>query len=109
MRRLLEGYDTDAKRIARENIHNFFQHGLQLAKSISRKSDVEAGWTSKETGKSVRRRRGGMDLGIEESECGEYLTFRFWPTWAIFIFSTVLFMLETQEVCYKPAPKVLGW
>jgi hypothetical protein len=27
----------------------------------------------------------------------------------ISMFSNVLFMLETQEIWYKPAPKVLGW
>jgi hypothetical protein len=77
MRRLFEGHDTDAERIAHEKRHKFFQHGLQLAKSISRKSDVEAVRLAKR--RLLADPSEGEELvpnlGIEKGECSEYLTF----------------------------------
>lgn len=169
MRRLLEGHDTCAKKMVDAKIQHFFQHGLSLADSLSRKSDVERGLISKgmSPGKRIRTRRGGMDLGGEGGESSEYMTFRWWPTWQsfkshhihevgflacslqftgatifilsgtvslpgitnqlsqaernglywipqilaslLFLVAGILFMLETQDRWYRPAPNVLGW
>lgn len=169
MRRLLEGHDTCAKKMFDAKIQHFFQHGLSLASSLSRRDDVERGLMSKGTspGKPIRTRRGGMDLGSVDGESSEYMTFRWWPTWQslrshhihevgflacslqfsgatifilpgtvsppgianhlsqaerhglywipqilaslLFIIAGILFMLETQDRWYRPAPNVLGW
>jgi hypothetical protein len=187
MRRILEGRAVDEKQMVDAKVHEFFRHlaptsssskGNKQAEKQANEVDPEAGWRTKSIAdenpgavyppnKSAPTRRGAMDLGADEGESREYMTFKWWFSWqafkshhvhevgflacfiqfigatiflvtgtvalppiitsleqwqlnaaywipqmiasAFFITASMLFVLETQEKWYKPAPQVLGW
>ncbi|GIZ48698.1 hypothetical protein CKM354_001174800 [Cercospora kikuchii] len=103
MRRLLDGHEEDSKKLLDEKVKDFFGHVKPRrphrnpdTKMPDADPDVdpEAGWRTKEDrlrrpgsiypqGKSPAPRRGGVDLGGDESLQGSvwYSTWRWWPTW----------------------------
>ncbi|KAI5363542.1 hypothetical protein Slin14017_G055060 [Septoria linicola] len=97
MRRLLDGNEEDSKKLLDDKIHDFFSHVKphrphQNPDTKMPDVDTEAGWETKEDrlqrpgsiypdGKMPASRRGGIDLGGDESQQSMYSTWRWWPTW----------------------------
>ena len=97
MRRLLDGNEDDSKKLLDDKIHDFFGH-IKPHKPHHNPDtkmpevDPEAGWKTKEDrllrpgsiypdGKLPAPRRGGIDLGGDETQQSTYDTWRWWPTW----------------------------
>ena len=98
LKRFLDDDEHTKKDLLDEKLHSFFGHLVphrhhgQNDEKAEETVDPEAGWRSKDTrarpgsiypdSKHPAPRRGGLDLGeVEEGEAGEYLTWRWWPTW----------------------------
>ncbi|EME41196.1 hypothetical protein DOTSEDRAFT_73578 [Dothistroma septosporum NZE10] len=100
MRKLLDGHEEDNKKLLDDKIHHFFSHlnpAHRHREEVYRDPrmpvvDPGAGWNTEDArdmrpGSIYPRdnhpapRRGGVDMGGDETQGSGYMIWRWWPTW----------------------------